>query len=142
MHNCAPKGLGDTTTEANTTSSTAEVASTVTSHVAVWLPSSVVTLIVAVPADTAVTVPFSTLATFVLFELHVTFWFVASEGTTVAVKVAVAPLTKGNSVWESVTPVARIITSSSPIISHFLLLINFSRAFSILWNILILSQLH
>ena len=65
---------------------------------------------VAVPPNTAVTMPFSTIATAVLFELHVTFWFVASEGTTVAVKVAVAPLTKGNSVCESVTPVADTVT--------------------------------
>ena len=86
---------------------------TVTSHVAVWLPSSVVTVIVALPPDTAVTVPFSTMATAVLFELHLTFWFVASEGTTVALKVAVAPLTKGNSVCESVTPVADTVTATS-----------------------------
>ena len=86
---------------------------TVTSHVAVWLPSSVVTAIVALPADTAVTVPFSTVATDVLFELHLTFWFVASEGRTVAVKVAVAPLTKDNSVCESVTPVADTVTVTS-----------------------------
>ena len=86
---------------------------TTTSHVAVWLPSSVVTVMVAVPPDTAVTVPFSTVATDVLFELHLTFWFVASEGRTVAVKVAVAPLTKGNSVCESVTPVADTVTVTS-----------------------------
>ena len=83
---------------------------TVTSHVAVWLPSSVVTVMVALPADTAVTMPFSTLAIDVLFERHITFWFVASEGTTVAVKVAVAPLTKDNSVCESVTPVTGTVT--------------------------------
>ena len=59
---------------------------------------------VALPADTAVTMPFSTMATAVLVECHVTFWFVASEGTTVAVKVAVTPLTKDNSVCESETP--------------------------------------
>ena len=86
---------------------------TTTSHVAVWLPSSVVTVIVALPPDTAVTMPFFTVATAVLVELHVTCLFVASEGTTVAVKVAVAPLTKDNSVCESVTPVAETVTVTS-----------------------------
>ena len=90
---------------------------TVTSHVAVWLPSSVVTVIVALPPDTAVTVPFSTVTTDVLFELHLTFWFVASEGTTVAVKVSVAPISKGNSVSESVTPETGIgsVTTTSQV---------------------------
>ena len=69
---------------------------TVTSHVAVWLPSSVVTVMVVLPPETAVTMPFSTVATDVLFELHVTFWFVASEGETVAVNFAVAPISKNN----------------------------------------------
>ena len=70
---------------------------------------------VAVPPDTAVTVPFSTIATAILFERHVTFWFVASEGETVAVNPAVAPLSKGNSVWERVTPVTGIgsVTTTS-----------------------------
>ena len=68
---------------------------------------------VAVPPDTAVTVPFSTVATDVLFELHLTFWFVASVGKTVAVKVAVAPLTKDNSVCESITPVTGTVTVTS-----------------------------
>ena len=74
-----------------------------------------VTVIVALPADTAVTVPFSTVATVALFERQLTLWFVASEGTTVFVKVAVAPLAKDNSVWESVTPVTGIgsVTTTS-----------------------------
>ena len=92
---------------------------TVTSHVAVWLPSSVVTVMVAAPPDTAVTVPFSTMATAVLVELHVTFWFVASEGTTVALKVAVASLAKGNSVCESVTPETGIVTNTSQVETSF-----------------------
>ena len=71
---------------------------TTTSHLAVWFPSSVVTVMVALPAETAVTVPFSTVATAVLFELHLTLLFVTSEGITVAVKVSVAPISKGNSV--------------------------------------------
>ena len=74
---------------------------------------------VAVPPDTAVTVPFSTVATDVLFELHLTFWFVASVGKTVAVKVAVAPLTKGNSVCESVTPETGIVTNTSQVETSF-----------------------
>ena len=92
---------------------------TVTSHVAVRLPSSVVTVMVAAPPDTAVTVPFSTMATAVLVELHVTFWFVASEGATAAVKVAIAPFTKGNSVCESVTPETGIVTNTSQVETSF-----------------------
>ena len=57
--------------------------------------------------------PFSTVATELLFELHVTFLFVASAGETVAVNSALAPLTKGNSVCERVTPVTGTITVTS-----------------------------
>ena len=53
---------------------------------------------VALPTDTAAIVPFSTIATAVLFELHLTFLFVASAGETVAVNFAVAPFRKINSV--------------------------------------------
>ena len=64
---------------------------TVTSHVAVLSPSSVLTVIIAVPAFTAVTFPFSTVATSVLLELQVTFLFEALSGVTVAVRVASSP---------------------------------------------------
>ena len=58
--------------------------STVTTHVAVFSPSSVLTVIVAVPALTAVTLPeASTVATEVSLDDHVTFLFVASVGLNV-----------------------------------------------------------
>ena len=54
-------------------------------QVAVLLPSSVVTVIVAVPFATAVTFPFaSTVATFASLVLKFTFLFVAFAGATVA----------------------------------------------------------
>jgi hypothetical protein len=51
----------------------------------------VVTVIVALPADTALTVPLFTLATEVLLLLHDTFLFVALEGDTVALRVSLPP---------------------------------------------------
>ena len=57
---------------------------TATVQVAVLPPSAVVTVIVVVPAERAVTVPFATVATEVLLLLHVTFRFVAPEGAMVA----------------------------------------------------------
>ena len=60
--------------------------------VSVLLPSTVVTVIVAVPGATAVTTPPSdTVATASLLVLHVMFWFVALEGVIVAMRVSVAP---------------------------------------------------
>jgi hypothetical protein len=54
---------------------------TVTAQVAVLLPSAVVTVIIAFPAATAVTVPLvDTVATAVLLLLHNTFGFVALDG--------------------------------------------------------------
>jgi hypothetical protein len=64
---------------------------TVTLQVAVLLPSSVVTVMVAVPALTAVIVPPDTVATVGALVLHVTFLFVALEGATVAVNVSILP---------------------------------------------------
>ena len=55
------------------------------------LPSSVVTVIVAVPALTAVTFPLSTVATALSLEDHVTFLLVALDGLTVAVRVVCSP---------------------------------------------------
>lgn len=46
---------------------------TVTVQLAVWLPSSVATVIFALPVATPVTTPLLTVATDALFELHVTF---------------------------------------------------------------------
>ena len=65
---------------------------TVTEQVAFLLPSSVVTVMVAVPAFFAVTTPeVETVATVVLLEDHVTFLFVALDGDTVAVIICVWP---------------------------------------------------
>ena len=59
---------------------------------AVFDPSFVFTVIVAVPAALAVTIPEEdTVATEVLFEDHVTDLFVASEGSTVAIRVSESP---------------------------------------------------
>lgn len=64
---------------------------TVTVHVAVLLPSTVLTVIIACPAASGVTTPFATVATVSLFDAHVTSLFVASAGNTVAVSVSAAP---------------------------------------------------
>jgi hypothetical protein len=65
---------------------------TVTVHVDVLFPSSVVTVIVAVPASTAVTVPLAlTVATDVLLLVHVTFLFVAFDGLIYETIVSVFP---------------------------------------------------
>ena len=71
-----------------------EMGVTVTEHVAVFEPSTVVTVMVEDPSFTAVTLPFtSTVATVVLLEDQVTVLSVAFEGDTVAVKVSVPPMT-------------------------------------------------
>ena len=67
---------------------------TVTEHVAVLFPSSVLTVIVALPAFLAVIVPFETVATLVLLDVQVTFLLVALFGLTVAVNVSVPPTTR------------------------------------------------
>jgi hypothetical protein len=64
---------------------------TVTAHVAVLLPSSVVTVMVAVPVATGVTMPPLTVATALLLVDQVTFVLVALVGETVAVRLPVAP---------------------------------------------------
>ena len=71
---------------------------TVTWQVAVLLPSAVVTVMVAVPAFTAVTLPLSTVATEVSEDFHVTALLVAFAGATVAVKVVVLPSSKDTAV--------------------------------------------
>jgi hypothetical protein len=65
---------------------------TVTVHVAVLLPSAVVTVIVAVPAATAVTTPFATVATSVFDEAQLTALLDALSGERVAVNVSVCPV--------------------------------------------------
>ena len=63
---------------------------TVTVQVAVK-PLNVEAVIVAVPLPTAVTLPFATVATEVLSEVHVTVLLSASLGVTVAVSVSEPP---------------------------------------------------
>ena len=64
---------------------------TVTSQVAVFPPSSVLTVIVALPVFSAVTLPFDTDATELLLDVHVAFLFVALSGFTIAVRVSSSP---------------------------------------------------
>ena len=64
---------------------------TVTAQVAVLPPSLVVTVILAVPAATAVTLPPSTVATLELSDVHITLLSAASVGATVAVRVNSSP---------------------------------------------------
>ena len=65
---------------------------TVTSHFVVFAPSSVVTVIAALPGATAVTSPVAeTVATFSSLDDQLTFLFVAFSGRTVAVRVALSP---------------------------------------------------
>ena len=60
---------------------------TVTLHVAVFAPSVVVTVIVAVPIPVTETTPFVTVTTELLLDDHETPLFVALAGNTVAVNV-------------------------------------------------------
>ena len=65
---------------------------TVTSHLAVLAPSSVVTVIAALPGATAVTSPVAeTVATFSSLDVQLTFLLEAFSGRTVAVRVALSP---------------------------------------------------
>ena len=67
-------------------------------QVAVFSPSTVLTVMVAVPLRTPVTRPFSsTVATEGSLLSHVTVLFVALSGSTVAVSVSDAPVEIGNS---------------------------------------------
>lgn len=80
------------------------IALTETVHCAVLPPSSVVTVIVAVPTPCAVTCPLaSTDATDVLLLLQETFLLPALSGLTVATSVSVCPGSKESSVLFSVT---------------------------------------
>ena len=82
------------------------LAFTVTLQEAVFPPSSVVTVTVATPAFTAVTLPSpSTVATSVLSELHATFRLSALSGFTVAVSVSVSPSVNVSSALSRVTSV-------------------------------------
>jgi hypothetical protein len=82
---------------------------TLTVQVAVILLSTVVTVMIALPSDTAVTTPLAdTLATEVALLFHDTDLFVALLGATIAVKVSVPPTLRLVDDLFSVTPVTEI----------------------------------
>ena len=84
---------------------------TVTTHSAVFVPSFVVAVIVAVPAETAVTTPsVSTVATDSLLLFHTTFWLVALAGVMVAISVSVSRTASSNVLLFNVIPVIGTIT--------------------------------
>ena len=87
---------------------------TVTTHVAVF-PFEVVTVIVAVPVPTAVTLPFSTVTTAAFDVLHVRVLSVVSLGVMVAISVSLFPLTSESVVLFKVTLSARIFTVTSQV---------------------------
>ena len=66
---------------------------TVTIHISVNPPSTVSAMMTLVPSDNAVTLPSaSTIATDGILDVHVTFLFVAYEGSTAATSVLVPPI--------------------------------------------------
>ena len=89
---------------------------TVTAQVAVLLPSAVLTVMVAEPPATAVTLPLaSTVATEVLELVQVTFLFVASLGVIVAIRVSVEPFAKDRLVLFRLTPVTGTVTVTAQV---------------------------
>ena len=87
---------------------------TVTAQVAVWPPSVVLTVMVALPFATAVTTPFaSTLATPSSLEVQLTVWFVAVAGCTVAVRLPVPPGFSVRVVGATLTDVTGTVTVSA-----------------------------
>jgi len=80
-------------------------------------PSTVVTVILASPGETALIIPvISTAATESLLEVHVTCFPVASEGATVALSCDVWPTVRDRAVLSRVTPVTgttAVLTSTS-----------------------------
>ncbi len=88
---------------------------TVTVHFAVLPPSFVVTVMVAVPAFTAVTFPLaSTVAIAVLLLFQLSFLLKASLGKTVAKSVVVSPSVKVNAVLSNLTllTISGVLSSS------------------------------
>ena len=81
---------------------------TVTAHCAVLFPSAVVTVIVAFPGFSAFTTPLTTVATSSSLDDQVTFLFVALDGITAAVNVAVVSSTNVTSFGVSLTPVTAV----------------------------------
>jgi hypothetical protein len=104
---CVPLTFSDAVVGDTLTPVTATVpVVTVIADVAVFAPSCVVTVMVALPKATPVTKPVElTVATDALLVLHVTFLFVAFEGATVAVNCVVAPTFTLALVGDTVTPV-------------------------------------
>src|SRR5699024_9614593 len=85
------------------------LAVTVNAHLAVLLPSLVVTVTSALPALTAVTLPLlSTVAIAASDDANVTVLSVAVDGATVATKLPVAPSSNDKVVLSNVTPVTAI----------------------------------
>jgi hypothetical protein len=84
---------------------------TVTVALAVFAPSVVLTVMVAVPAATPVTRPLaaSTRAMAVLLELHVTAWLVALEGLMVFESVLVAFTPSVSDAGDMATPVTATV---------------------------------
>ena len=82
---------------------------TVTLQVALNEPSTVVTVIVELPAFNAVTLPFVTEATLGFEETQVTFLFVAFVGFTVAVNVCELPTSSDKLDLFKLTPVTSIV---------------------------------
>src|SRR5690554_558209 len=98
---------------------------TVTVQVAVLLPSTVVTVIVAVPADSGVTTPFATVATVSLLVDQVTFLLAALTGVTVAFKVFVAPpAVSDNVLWSKLTPVTLISSNIALMVTSLAGMVN------------------
>ena len=89
-------------------------AATVTVQVASKLPSSVFTVMVAVPVDSGVTAPFTTVAIEVSLDDQVTFLLVALAGATVATRVPVAPpAVRSRVALSKVTPVTGTADSTT-----------------------------
>src|SRR5699024_6364070 len=85
------------------------LAVTVNAHLAVLLPSLVVTVMSAAPGLTAVTLPvLSTVAIAASDDANVTVLSVAVDGATVATKLPVAPSCNDKVVLSNVTPVTAI----------------------------------
>src|SRR5699024_4217177 len=85
------------------------LAVTVNAHLAVLLPSLVVTVMSALPALTAVTLPLlSTVAIAASDDANVTVLSVAVDGATVATKLPVAPSSNDKVDLSNVTPVTAI----------------------------------
>ena len=108
---CVPPTLIDVVVGLTDTPVTGTLAvDTVTALVAVKPPSWVVTVMVALPAATAVTSPEEfTVATEVLPDVQLTVLFVALEGATVAVSCCVPPGLSDTVTGDTDTPVTGIL---------------------------------